>query len=298
VIADVRELGVRSAGYGLGLNASARYFALSVGLLLYLSQRAERLPIKLLALAGAIYQFLGVVFIQSRSGILISLCAVVLMSTVGAKRKAARIALNATVVLLIAVAVLPDGAVSNVLLWFTPEAVIPREQLQGIDNNIRFHLWQAGWAVWRDSPITGVGIGGFAPAAQDYLDFRTQIEDLPPHNMFVGLLSETGIVGFLLFAVLIGGCMRRAWRAYKRSNPQRPDASAVWLIAVGLLIAGGLLKDETSEKLLWLALGAAASFRPARAAQRVRRVVRLVRRPAPLGRVPAPDTVSMARTIR
>ncbi|MGC1210852.1 MAG: lipid II flippase MurJ [Micromonospora sp.] len=97
--------------------------------------------------------------------------------------------------------------------------------------NDRYGLWTASAAMWRDHPLTGVGIKNFAHYRDRYApvsisptsDIADQtagfrrVELLSPHSLYLLVLSEQGIVGVLaygsaLLALLIAG-LRRAVRA-------------------------------------------------------------------------------------
>jgi len=61
----------------------------------------------------------------------------------------------------------------------------------------RSQIWQAGMAAWVQRPLTGVGLGGFSAAIAPILGFPQA-----PHNSFISMLVELGIVGLLLFTFL------------------------------------------------------------------------------------------------
>ena len=65
-------------------------------------------------------------------------------------------------------------------------------------------LLHDGFAMWMDHPVMGAGLGRFSEfSAMSY-----------PHNFFIELLAETGIVGFALVIVplaFIFGVIRRNW---------------------------------------------------------------------------------------
>ncbi|WP_405697267.1 O-antigen ligase family protein [Streptomyces sp. NBC_01185] len=93
--------------------------------------------------------------------------------------------------------------------------------------NDRYTMWAAAAGMWREQPATGVGLKGF-PAHRDGhasiglsagsdtagagQEFRKQ-PLLSPHNMYLLVLSEQGLVGFVALvgswaAFLVGGVRR------------------------------------------------------------------------------------------
>lgn len=59
-------------------------------------------------------------------------------------------------------------------------------------------LYEAAWKLFRQNPWLGVGWSGYANAARIY----TGIEEMTAHNIYLQLLAETGVVGFLIFVTL------------------------------------------------------------------------------------------------
>ena len=74
----------------------------------------------------------------------------------------------------------------------------------------RLHYWNASWEMFMDQPVTGVGGGqwkieypgtGLKGTNESVMSGQTSI--LRPHNDLLWMLSETGIVGALLFITLL-----------------------------------------------------------------------------------------------
>ncbi|WP_399218034.1 O-antigen ligase family protein [Streptomyces sp. SAJ15] len=125
----------------------------------------------------------------------------------------------------------------------------------------RYTMWAAATGIWRDAPATGVGLKGFAAHRDGHasialsagsdtagagLDFQRQ-PLLSPHNMYLLVLSEQGLVGATAVvgtwaALLLLGLrrLRPAGRepagegATGGAAGRRPDACG--LVAVGLLL--------------------------------------------------------------
>lgn len=73
--------------------------------------------------------------------------------------------------------------------------------------------WQAGWHMFEDHPLTGVGAGNFNVRYPDYFvreEFR--FSQGHAHNYYIHLLAETGIVGLFLYLVLIASVILLAAR--------------------------------------------------------------------------------------
>ncbi|MFI2410100.1 O-antigen ligase family protein [Streptomyces sp. NPDC018947] len=114
----------------------------------------------------------------------------------------------------------------------------------------RYTMWTAAASMWREHPLTGVGLKGFpehrdghaTPALSSGSDvagagtpYRRQLL-LSPHNMYLLVLSEQGLLGLVAFAASCLGllvlALRRLWRT--RRSPVRDLDCA--LVACGLLV--------------------------------------------------------------
>lgn len=80
----------------------------------------------------------------------------------------------------------------------------------------RYDFWRVALAEFRESPVAGIGAGNFAAP---YLRERESPEEpLYPHSLPVMVLSQTGVVGGVLFggflvAALLAAWQGRGWRS-------------------------------------------------------------------------------------
>ncbi|GGZ18115.1 hypothetical protein GCM10010387_08180 [Streptomyces inusitatus] len=120
----------------------------------------------------------------------------------------------------------------------------------------RYAMWAAAGSMWRQTPVTGVGLKGF-PAHRDGhasiglssaadtagagFAFRHQ-PLLSPHNMYLLILSEQGLIGLTAFAggwaaILTAGVVRLVRLVRHRSRWRgRAAAADCGLIAVALML--------------------------------------------------------------
>jgi len=103
----------------------------------------------------------------------------------------------------------------------------PGHILSGSSSN-RWRWWKEAWNAFADQPLQGTGAGTFELV--DRVERDTPLATTEPHSVPLQFLSETGIVGFLLYATVV--------------------ASAVI----------GILRRERTRVWLALALGAALCF--------------------------------------
>lgn len=77
----------------------------------------------------------------------------------------------------------------------------------------RNDLWIAGWNLFLDNPILGVGRAGFKNGMIRYFG-----EGMDTHNAFLYVLDTTGIVGFTFFMGFIGRLWGKSIRLYRQQQ--------------------------------------------------------------------------------
>ncbi|MGH2609066.1 MAG: O-antigen ligase family protein, partial [Tepidiformaceae bacterium] len=200
-----RGILVQSDDYSYRSNATfadpnnlARYFAitlsLAAALILTTGPRRQTLYLAVPALAiGAI----GIIATASRSGWLaLLLCAFITLMAAPIPRLT-KLRLNA-------VAVLALGGLLGLLLW---QGGADAERVRSLSQGVqvigqREFLIRAGWEMFKDSPIIGLGSGNYESSLiTSYLYLlpewaRTTLS----HTSLVSLMAELGLVGLSIFA--------------------------------------------------------------------------------------------------
>jgi len=156
-------------------------------------------------------------------------------------------ALAASVVLL--VLLMPGGYRERALSVFHPHGVWNRERLI---------LWDAGWRMFREHPVTGVGLQDLKPLVARY---RSPEAHEPPHghmhNVYLQVLVTMGVVGFAAFVYLVTALWRTAARRLRR-DAREGDADPfgmalrIGIVAAlaGFLVAGLFEWNFGDEELL------------------------------------------------
>lgn len=159
---------------------------------------------------------------------------------------------------------------------FAPQDI--RDRLARVDpaqDNIaeegRATLWQVGWEIATSNLATGVGTGNFQAASRDYVlksggVARTEQvldKEQGPHNMYLGMLTETGVPGLALFVGVLSFsivCAGKAARAFERIGDWRWEIMSRGLfVALIASCVAGFFSTHDVAKWLWvlLALGPA-----------------------------------------
>jgi O-antigen ligase len=107
------------------------------------------------------------------------------------------------------------------------------ESLSGFsayDNSTYYRSlqWNSSIEIWRENPIVGSGLGGFA-YSWSFADIREY-----PHNIFLELLAEGGVIAIGLFV----GMLSIIWRLVREKSKYLPvyiNAFSLSLFLLGLI---------------------------------------------------------------
>jgi O-antigen ligase len=198
----------------------------------------------------------GIIATGSRTG-LIALAATPLLALVVpglAARLSWRIlplyGLVATALVVIALAV---PSVDEIAL----ERYTTLSQVESEDTwNGRWALWQGALDVFTSHPILGVGAGNYAEAASNYSEYRSkriasegEVVGVA-HNIPLGVASQLGLVGLILFLGVLFFAFKTAVPIARRSGL----GTGILLGLIVSMIAGMTLSWE-SQKIVYVLFG-------------------------------------------
>ncbi len=93
----------------------------------------------------------------------------------------------------------------------------------------RIDAWKAGWGMFKANPITGIGVDCF-PLAYGSGNYSDTHVFLRPHNMYIQIISELGLVGLIAFGALIWYVIRSNFRLRKRLKAAgKSDHPYMWI---------------------------------------------------------------------
>ncbi len=104
-----------------------------------------------------------------------------------------------------------------------------------VDNasdNGRLHLWNQAFASWQERPLLGNGLQGMY-----------RIYGKATHNTFLQVLSETGIVGFILYLAFIVGMIIKSYK----------NSKVYFCLVLGMLVQMTFL-DALDNRCVWAVL--------------------------------------------
>lgn len=241
----------RVAGLATNANQAARYFVVALVFFYYLRSKIVAPFPRFLFLIGIIITFLGVFFTVSRSGMLLlfGTFGLILIFQPRVKNRAGLVALLLVGIILLS---LFSDSIFQIIRDIFPAI------RAGTDTvGLRYSLWRAGWRMWLDHPITGVGIGQYNSVLWRYMqDMAGPIRgNASSHNTYVQVLSETGFVGLILFLAMLISAFMHLWPS--KLHPLNVDVEYrnMWFIILIVISIGGITITDLVSKLLWVVLG-------------------------------------------
>jgi O-antigen ligase len=106
-----------------------------------------------------------------------------------------------------------------------------RERLMASESiDWRLDLWQAGLSLAWPPGLLGRGLG----TAHLYINQLLPKVDSPPHNDYLKVVIEMGVLGLVSYAVWLLALIRHAWRAYRAAQDRTIAWRALSLLAVVL----------------------------------------------------------------
>ena len=122
----------------------------------------------------------------------------------------------------------------------------------------------AGWLMFRDHPIQGVGVGNYPVHYQDYsrtLGIDSSRWDQAPHNLYLEILTERGLIGLTVFLFLLWVMYRGMQRARRDFTAAEMDdeAGLVHALQIGMLayLLAAIFLQASYPRFFWLLVGIA-----------------------------------------
>ncbi len=142
------------------------------------------------------------------------------------------------------------AAVAIVMVYVIGTMGPARMKIEG-DTSLmeRLILWGTAWQMFQSSPIFGAGFGSFELINGQYLSSVPGMEqNLGVHNIYLELLAETGLVGFVTFLAFTYSVLR--------TTGSRTSNTGYWLHrAVAFMAFGGgigvLVQEISDHSLFW-----------------------------------------------
>ncbi len=150
-------------------------------------------------------------------------------------------------------------AVVFMMLFITP---LLHERMtaegMGITQDIRSKMFRLSWEVIKDRPIAGLGYGGEIYGNENLVDLGKYNTKLPEsyrqsnpiisstHNMFLDVTVRTGIVGLVLFCMLLLTALWMLWDVFRR---EKEDFFRSWSICLTACFTAYLIQAFFNDAL-------------------------------------------------
>lgn len=137
----------------------------------------------------------------------------------------------------------------------------------------RVSEWRAAGTAFRERPLLGLGLGGFAVEGEDLFrrtpgvdleGFQLRGQVLVVHSVYIGSLAELGIIGFSLYMGLVISSALAFWRvgraAARRGEAEiSRSAHALWISLCGWAVASAFISAELTFNF-WMIVGFALAI--------------------------------------
>jgi putative inorganic carbon (HCO3(-)) transporter len=120
------------------------------------------------------------------------------------------------------------------------------------------------WVMLMDRPLTGVGLSNFSYLYQDYsksLGLAPSATNRSPHNLYLEVAAETGVIGLAVFLTMIALAMRSVLSARRRfieaGMEDYADLATGFAIAFGGYLLAALFVHAAYPRYFYLLIGIA-----------------------------------------
>ncbi|HED35460.1 MAG TPA: hypothetical protein ENJ08_14790 [Gammaproteobacteria bacterium] len=245
-------------------------------------QNSGELAIQMLVLFGISY-FLFQAQKEHLKGIkywFLLLCPITAAMTImGASSRGSQIALVILLLIIFWNKISIKRTIAISLLVFAGYSLMPDEQISrfttvGNDNTSvqRLLYWENGVKMIQEHPTLGVGFFNFPSYyadvyPNDLIGMRTKRGAELPHNIFIQVGSELGVLGLITYCLLIIGCFRsnRKVRAILKSNKKENSwlsflSQGLNLGFLGFLVAGQFV-SVVYYPFMWITIALSVCLR-------------------------------------
>jgi O-antigen ligase len=179
----------------------------------------------------------GIIKTGSRGAMLGLLVGILVLMT--RQRVSSAVRLKIGIMAFLAVGGLVWGSYDNEMVRLRWEKTFMGGNLAG-----REEILPEAWKMFTESPLVGWGPGAHLVELGERFGRPT----LDPHNLYLWILNEAGLLGAIPFFIGLWMCWRAAWRATQGTEGTLPIALLSCLLIVNM--SG----SEHNRKLFWLVL--------------------------------------------
>ncbi len=172
-------------------------------------------------------------------------------------------------ILIALVALVKSEQISKTIAEKADRVNFSKNLTDNVSNKSRFGMQYASMQVFKENPITGVGLGQTAYHAMYHypywatsnnwefeLKYKNQtVKSFPPlYNIYTRILAELGIIGFLFFVCLIALSYYYSVLLWKFSNVNSRFMSIILLLSFTGMAINWMQLDNFKQYGFWLCL--------------------------------------------
>lgn len=237
LVADLGGATARHSGPEGDVNFWGRTLVLflPLALTLWASHRGDRIRWFWLAMGAAM---IGGVYLTGSRGSMISIVPAIVVWFVVAGRSYRR--LLGLVIIALACGALVPGVASRIssLTELTNHTIASETDPSLVG---RIAAQEIAAAMFSDHPVTGVGVGNFTRIEPSYYgrsEIGVPIQALAPHNLYLQLAAEEGIIGLAAWLLFLGGALFLCVRSMLGTDDDAPQRLTGAGIVAGLVAWG------------------------------------------------------------
>ncbi|MDX2160639.1 MAG: O-antigen ligase family protein [bacterium] len=119
----------------------------------------------------------------------------------------------------------------------------------------RLAHWQAALNMAQTHPFTGVGLGNYEVAYDQFRLINWKFPLGHAHNYYLNVFAETGIIGLWCYLVMWGGIIVLTWRMTRRHPDLYTRLTAAGLLGTWLYLSAHSLTDNLYVNNLFIHIG-------------------------------------------
>jgi len=146
-----------------------------------------------------------------------------------------------------------------IVMMVSVPGIRTRLQTEGFTEALRVQIYRLTYEVIKDHPVVGVGFGMEIFSNKDLVPLEDYNRKLPPpyrqqgviinspHNLFLDVAVRTGVVGLILFMVILFAGIGMLWIIFKRNKKDEYFRSWVIYLSAGFIsfLMQSLFADST-----------------------------------------------------
>ena len=234
---------------GMGINLVSRMVGLNLLIAVILTQLETGRLAKIVLIAAAIISGVSSILALSRGNWYgLGLSALIVILVMGLKNRLQFTVKQVAVLLLVGYVAFYAASTFILTDHGTSKLGERFESAYTFSDNAsgRFDIWRAAWKPFTEQPLLGHGYNSFKR--------QTQWQYAGAHSAYVLIAVEDGLIGLMLFFLILGSVFVRLWYLLMEKNAN-PVALAWGMALLVFLMTVSAVDTAVNRKYLWFGLG-------------------------------------------